>query len=56
MTITLTEIPKSTNVIKARCSFCNKVIHSIGFMEESKCEGITVKCKFCGRIYVVAAK
>ena len=49
MTILLKEIPKTTVIAKAECKNCHKTIHSVGFMENSKCEGITVVCKFCGR-------
>lgn len=53
--IKLTEIPKSTEVKKAICPHCKKAIHTVGFMAGSKCRGITIVCKFCGRVYEATA-
>ncbi len=56
MNITLTEIPKNTPFQKTTCPHCKKKIHSVGFTKGSKCEGITVVCKFCGRTYSIKAE
>ena len=53
--ISLVEISKNTEVKKAICPQCKKTIHSIGFKKGSTCNGITVVCKFCGRVYEVKA-
>lgn len=53
MKILLKEIPKSTKIFKATCKNCHKTIHSVGFMENSKCDGVTVVCKFCGQTYSI---
>lgn len=55
MAIVLTEIPKTTEVKKAICPHCKKTIHAVGFMKDSKCNGITAVCKFCGRVYEIKA-
>lgn len=55
MAFQLEEIPKDTEVKKAICSHCKKTIHAVGFTKGSKCQGITVVCKFCGRIYSIKA-
>lgn len=53
--ISLVEISKNTEVKKAICPQCKKTIHSIGFKKGSTCNGITVVCKFCGRVFEVKA-
>ena len=55
MAFQLEEIPKDTEVKKAICPHCKKTIHAVGFTKGSKCQGITVVCKFCGRIYSIKA-
>lgn len=55
MAITLSEISKNTEIVKAICPSCKKTIHAVGFMKDSKCDGITVVCKFCGRVYKIKA-
>lgn len=49
----LKEVSKDIKISKAVCPVCGKKIHSVGFMENSKCEGITVVCKFCGRVFEI---
>ncbi len=56
MSIKLTEIPKNTEIQKPTCPHCKKTIHAVGFTKGSKCEGITVVCKFCGRAYSIKAE
>lgn len=56
MSIVLNEIPKSAEVKKAICPHCKKTIHAVGFTKGSKCDGITVVCKFCGRVYSIKAE
>lgn len=56
MSIKLTEIDKTTPISKAVCPHCKRTIHSVGFTAGSKCEGITVVCKFCGRVYAVKSE
>lgn len=53
--ISLKEIPKTTEIVKAHCPHCKKTIHAVGFTKDSKCNGITVICKFCGRVYSITA-
>jgi transcription elongation factor Elf1 len=53
--ISLVEISKNMEVKKAICPQCKKTIHSIGFKKGSTCNGITVVCKFCGRVFEVKA-
>lgn len=55
MSIQLKEIPKTTKIVKATCPHCKKTIHAVGFTDGSKCDGITVICKFCGRVYSITA-
>ena len=55
MAIKLSEIPKNTEITKAICPSCKKTIHAVGFKKESKCDGITVMCKFCGKCYEIKA-
>lgn len=56
MSITLQEIPKTTEITKAICPHCKKKIHAVGFTKGSKCSGITVVCKFCGHVYIIKAE
>ena len=55
MAIKLSEIPKNTEIVKATCPSCGKTIHTVGFTKGSKCDGITVMCKFCGKCYEIKA-
>lgn len=55
MSIQLEEIPKNTKITKAICPHCKKTIHAVGFIKDSKCQGLTVVCKFCGRVYSIKA-
>lgn len=51
--IVVNEIPQDTEVIKPFCPYCKKPLTNIGLKKGSTANGITTKCKRCGRLFEI---
>lgn len=44
-----------TEVTKVNCPACGERVPRVGLLKDSRVDGVTFKCKRCGRIWVIRA-
>ena len=59
MSILITPIEKKTEkneITKIVCPDCKEKVRQVGLLKESKIEGLTFKCKRCGKLWTVKSE
>ncbi len=53
ITITPTEKQEITKIV---CPDCKEKVRQVGLLKESKIQGLTFKCKRCGKLWTVKSE
>ena len=47
---------KESEVTRIKCPHCNERVARVGVKKDSKCEGLTFRCRRCGMLWEVKSE